>query len=161
MPPATPYPAGEIAGCILHADRGSQSRDQAMARELRRHDIVGSIGRVPGAACDNAAMVSFWSLLQTNVLNQQRCGDPTGTTARHRRLDRAEVPPSTSTEHPRRVNAHRVRSQANRVAHTHGLHRTCHQFVSQSGALAVSRNHVQPLSNSGFRLRGRTESPSD
>ncbi len=29
------------------------------------------MGRV-GAAGDNAAMESFWSLLQTNVLNQQR-----------------------------------------------------------------------------------------
>ena len=42
-----------------------------MARELRLHDMVGSMGRV-GAAGDNAAMESFWSLLQTNVLNQQR-----------------------------------------------------------------------------------------
>ena len=44
-----------------------------MARELRRHSIVGSMGRV-GAEGDNAAMESFWSLLQTNVLNQQRWG---------------------------------------------------------------------------------------
>ena len=42
-----------------------------MARDLRRHVMVGSRGRV-GAAGDNAAMESFWSLLQTNVLNQQR-----------------------------------------------------------------------------------------
>ncbi len=62
---------GEVAGCILHADRGSQFRSRAMARELRRHDMVGSMGRV-GAAGGNAAMKSFWSLLQTNVLNQQR-----------------------------------------------------------------------------------------
>ncbi|WP_396350290.1 IS3 family transposase [Kocuria sp. ChxB] len=61
----------EVAGCILHADRGSQFRSRAMARELRCHDMVGSMGRV-GAAGDNAAMESFWSLLQTNVLNQQR-----------------------------------------------------------------------------------------
>ena len=62
---------GEVAGCILHADRGSQFRSKAMARELRRHDMVGSMGRV-GAAGDEAAMESFWSMLQTNVLNQQR-----------------------------------------------------------------------------------------
>lgn len=31
----------EVAGCILHADRGSQFRSRAMARELRRHDMVG------------------------------------------------------------------------------------------------------------------------
>ncbi|WP_374761134.1 transposase [Nesterenkonia flava] len=62
---------GEVAGCILHPDRGSQFRSRAMARQLRLHDMVGSMGRV-GAAGDNAAMESFWSLLQTNVLNQQR-----------------------------------------------------------------------------------------
>ncbi|MGJ8491208.1 transposase, partial [Glaesserella parasuis] len=58
---------GEVAGCILHADRGSQFRCRAMARELRHHDMVGSMGRVD-AAGDNGAMESFWSLLQTNVL---------------------------------------------------------------------------------------------
>ena len=38
---------------------------------LNRHGMVGSMGRV-GSAGDNAAMESFWSLLQTNVLNQRR-----------------------------------------------------------------------------------------
>ncbi len=33
--------------------------------------MVGSMDRV-GAASDNAAMESFWSLVQTNVLNQRR-----------------------------------------------------------------------------------------
>ncbi|BAU31675.1 IS3 family transposase [Microcella alkaliphila] len=58
-------------GLVDHSDAGAQFRSRAMARELRRHDMVGSMGRV-GAAGDNAAMESFWSLLQTNVLNQQR-----------------------------------------------------------------------------------------
>jgi len=62
---------GDVAGCIVHADRGSQFRSRKMAAALKRHDMVGSMGRV-GAAGDNAAMESFWSLLQTNVLNQQR-----------------------------------------------------------------------------------------
>lgn len=61
----------DVAGCILHADRGSQFRARKMAHALNRHGMVGSMGRV-GAAGDNAAMESFWSLLQTNVLNQQR-----------------------------------------------------------------------------------------
>ena len=61
---------GEVAGCILHADRGSQFRSRAMARELRRHDMVGSMGRV-GAAGDNAAMESFFALLQKNVLDRR------------------------------------------------------------------------------------------
>ena len=61
----------DVAGCILHADRGSQFRSRKMAHALNRHAMVGSMGRV-GAAGDNAAMESFWSLLQTNVLNQRR-----------------------------------------------------------------------------------------
>ncbi|SNT13804.1 hypothetical protein SAMN06309944_2215 [Micrococcales bacterium KH10] len=44
---------------------------RAMARELRRHDMIGSMSSI-GAAGNNAAMESLWSLLQTNVLNQQR-----------------------------------------------------------------------------------------
>ena len=38
---------------------------------LARYDMVGSMGRV-GAAGDNAAMESFFSLLQKNVLDRQR-----------------------------------------------------------------------------------------
>ena len=62
---------GDVAGCILHTDRGNQFRSRKMAKALNRHGLVGSMGRV-GAAGDNAAMESFWSLLQTNVLNQRR-----------------------------------------------------------------------------------------
>ena len=62
---------GDVAGCILHADRGSQFRSRALGHELGRHGMVGSMGRVASAG-DNAAMESFWSLLQTNVLNQAR-----------------------------------------------------------------------------------------
>jgi transposase InsO family protein len=42
-----------------------------MQLALNRHRMVGSMGRV-GAAGDNAAMESFFSLLQNNVLNRQR-----------------------------------------------------------------------------------------
>ena len=48
-----------------------QFRSRKFVGALNRHHMVGSMGRV-GAAADNAAMESFWSLLQTNVLNQQR-----------------------------------------------------------------------------------------
>ncbi|GAB2863269.1 hypothetical protein GCM10027026_11440 [Myroides odoratimimus subsp. xuanwuensis] len=37
---------------------------------LNRHDMVGSMGRV-GAAGDNAAMESFFALLQKNVLDRR------------------------------------------------------------------------------------------
>jgi transposase InsO family protein len=62
---------GDVAGCVVHSDRGSQFRSRKFLRALARHDLVGSMGRV-GAAGDNAAMESFFSLLQKNVLNRHR-----------------------------------------------------------------------------------------
>ena len=60
----------EVAGCIVHADRGSQFRSRKFHRALARHHLVGSMGQVASAA-DNAAMESFFSLLQKNVLDRQ------------------------------------------------------------------------------------------
>jgi putative transposase len=62
---------GEVAGCILHSDRGSQFRSRKFVHALNRHSMVGSMGRV-GSAGDNAAMESFFSLLQKNVLDRRR-----------------------------------------------------------------------------------------
>lgn len=63
-------PRGNVAGCVVHSDRGSQFRSRKAIRALARHRMVGSMGRV-GAAGDNAAMESFFSLLQKNVLNRR------------------------------------------------------------------------------------------
>ena len=60
-----------IAGCVVHSDRGSQFRSRKMQRALTRHAMVGSMGQVASAA-DNAAMESFFSLLQKNVLDRRR-----------------------------------------------------------------------------------------
>ena len=63
---------GDVNGCIVHvhSDRGSQFRSRKLRRELTAHTLVGSMGRV--ASCgDNAAMESFFSLLQKNVLNRR------------------------------------------------------------------------------------------
>lgn len=62
---------GDVAGCILHSDRGSQFRSRKFVQALHHHGMVGSMGRV-GAAGDNAAMESFFSLLQKNVLDRRR-----------------------------------------------------------------------------------------
>jgi transposase InsO family protein len=59
-----------VDGCILHSDRGSQFRSRRFVRALDGHQMTGSIGRV-GAAGDNAAMESFFSLLQKNVLDRR------------------------------------------------------------------------------------------
>jgi putative transposase len=66
---------GDVAGCVFHADRGSQFRARKVHRALARHGMVGSMGQV-GSAADNAAMESFFSLLQKNVLNRRRRWDP-------------------------------------------------------------------------------------
>lgn len=62
---------GNVAGCVVHSDRGSQFRSRKFRDALRQHKMVGSMGRV-GAAGDNAAMESFFSLLQKNVLNRRK-----------------------------------------------------------------------------------------
>lgn len=56
---------------VVHSDRGSQFRSRKFQQALKRHKLKGSMGRV-GACGDNAAMESFWSLLQKNVLDRKR-----------------------------------------------------------------------------------------
>jgi transposase InsO family protein len=60
-----------VAGCTLHSDRGGQFRARKLQQALFRHRMVGSMGQV-GSAGDNAAMESFFALLQKNVLNRRR-----------------------------------------------------------------------------------------
>jgi transposase InsO family protein len=62
---------GPVPGCLLHSDRGSQFRSRKVARTLTRHRMVGSMGQV-GSAGDNAAMESFFALLQKNVLDRRQ-----------------------------------------------------------------------------------------
>ena len=61
-------PAGTV---VVHSDRGSQFRSTVFVRTLKMHGLTGSMGRV-GACGDNAAMESFFALLQKNVLDRQR-----------------------------------------------------------------------------------------
>ncbi|MDQ1675350.1 MAG: putative transposase [Actinomycetota bacterium] len=56
---------------MVHSGRGSGFRSHASVHTLRGHRLRGSMGRV-GACADNAAMESFFSLLQKNVLNRRR-----------------------------------------------------------------------------------------
>ena len=59
------------AGTICHSDRGSQFRSKKVQRLLKNNGLLGSMGRV-GSSGDNAAMESFFSLLQKNVLDTKR-----------------------------------------------------------------------------------------
>jgi putative transposase len=56
---------------VVHSDRGSQFRSKKYVRVLAGAGLLGSMGRV-GACADNAAMESFFALLQKNVLDRQR-----------------------------------------------------------------------------------------
>lgn len=60
-------PTGTV---VAHSDRGGQFRSHRYQRTLRAHELTSSMGRVSSAG-DNAAMESFFSLLQKNVLNRQ------------------------------------------------------------------------------------------
>lgn len=56
---------------VVHSDRGGQFRSRAYSAALIKYGLRGSMGRVATCA-DNAAMESFFSLLQKNVLNRRR-----------------------------------------------------------------------------------------
>lgn len=60
-----------VRGCIVHSGRGSQFRPRPYVRALHHHRLSGSMGRVATSA-DNAAMESFFALLQKNVLDSRR-----------------------------------------------------------------------------------------
>ena len=61
-------PTGTV---VVHSDRGGQFRSRAYRAVLTSAGLTGSMGRVASAG-DNAAMESFFALLQRNVLNQRR-----------------------------------------------------------------------------------------
>lgn len=88
---------GVIAGCVVHSDRGSQFRSRRFLSALRSHDLLGSMGQV-GTSADNAAMESFFALLQKNVLDRR-----TWTTKDELRI--AIVTWSERTYHRRRRQA--------------------------------------------------------
>jgi transposase InsO family protein len=55
-------------GTVCHKDRGSQFRSNKVIPILENNVLRGSMGRV-ASADDNAAMESFFSLLQENLLD--------------------------------------------------------------------------------------------
>ena len=62
--------AGDVGGCVLHADRGGRFRSRMLAQSLFRHRMIGSMCQV-GPTGDNAAMENFFSRPQRNVLDRQ------------------------------------------------------------------------------------------
>jgi len=60
---------------VLQRPVEPRQSSHAFIHALRRHRLQGSMGRV-GACADNAAMESFFALLQKNVLDRRRTGCP-------------------------------------------------------------------------------------
>lgn len=58
-------------GSIVHADHGVQFTSWAFTDKVRRAGLMPSFGSV-GDAFDNAMMESFWSTMQTELLDRKR-----------------------------------------------------------------------------------------
>lgn len=61
---------GDVAAVSCTPTAGRSWRSRKFVHALNRHGMVGSMGRV-GAAGDNAAMESWFALLQKNVLDRR------------------------------------------------------------------------------------------
>jgi putative transposase len=71
---------GDVAGCVVPSDRGSQFRSRKFLRALARHRMVGSMGRV--ASCDDNAPCRGRGLMDCCVPGQSM----TSVFARNARL---------------------------------------------------------------------------
>ena len=60
---------------VVHSDRGGQFRARSYIAVLKAHGLAGSMGRVSSAG-DNAAMESFYSLLQEERPRPPALGHP-------------------------------------------------------------------------------------
>jgi len=58
-------------GLIVHSDRGGQFRSRKFTTVITSNKLSASMGQV-GTSADNAAMESFFSLVQKNVLNRRQ-----------------------------------------------------------------------------------------
>ena len=129
-------PAGPAGTLVVHSDRGSQFRSAAFVRALKDHGLTGSMGRV-GACGDNAAMESFFALLQKNVLDRQRW-----STREQLRLAiitwiETHLPPPAPATTTRPPDPHRIRD--NQPGRTRRLN---HQTPESTKAGALpSRSH--------------------
>jgi putative transposase len=122
---------GDVAGCILHSDRGSQFRARKVHRALARHGMVGSMGQV-GSAGDNAAMESFFALLQNNVLDRRSWGNPRRPAHRDHHLDQTHLPPPPTPSPSRPIDPHRIRDHHDPTDGTRRLTTHCHLNPLQS-----------------------------
>ena len=114
---------GDVAGCILHSDRGSQFRSRRFVHALGRYEMVGSMGRV-GAAGDNAAMESFFRSAPKERARSPTLEHTRRVADRNRHLDRTDLPSPPAPNRTRAVDPDRIRSH--------------HDHTGQSGRVTVT-----------------------
>ena len=85
----------------------SQFRSVKFVQTLRSNGLAGSMGRI-GTCADNAAMESFFALLQKNVLDRQRWYSREELRLAIVNLDRTDVSPPASPTRPRQAHPDRV-----------------------------------------------------
>ncbi len=56
---------------IIHSDHGTQFTSWAFTENVRRRELIGSMGTV-GDCYDNAPMESFWGSMQIELFNRQK-----------------------------------------------------------------------------------------
>ena len=109
-PPPGHCQAASQGTVVVHADRGGQFRATGFRRRAQgQQTSPAPMGRVASAG-DNAAMESFYSLLQKNVLDQQRWATRYELAYRDRLLDRAHLQPPSPSARTRQAHACRIRT---------------------------------------------------
>ncbi|HUC36359.1 MAG TPA: IS3 family transposase, partial [Acidimicrobiales bacterium] len=56
---------------IIHSDHGSQFTSWSFTRNVKHHELLGSMGTI-GDCFDNAPMESFWGTMQIELLNRKK-----------------------------------------------------------------------------------------
>lgn len=100
--------AGNISGCIVHSDRGSQFRSRRFVSALNRHGLIGSMARESVRRRQRGDGIILRAAAAQRprpaTLEQSRA-----TPDRDRQLDRTDLPPQTPAGPPGPFDAHRIR----------------------------------------------------
>ena len=124
---------GDVAGCVVHSDRGSQFRSRKFLRALTRHRMVG---RLDGQSRVLRRQSRDGIILRSAPEERPRppvLGHPKTIADRGRDLDRADLSSTPSAGSTRTFDAHRVRSH-----HEHASRPGC---VTETVTYPCSRPH--------------------
>lgn len=85
---------GQVAGIVMHADRGSQYMSAQHRQRLAELDMLHSVGRV-GACWDNSVAEAFWGSLKRETRRQVPIRDTLRRPQSDLRLVQPVQPPAT------------------------------------------------------------------